>query len=329
MSRPRSLVAVAALCLALLPATTAPALAGRADDHGHHGHHDRGPAQIDLPVGWQPEGVTTDRKHVFSGSLATGAILRANPRTGEKRVLPQSATGTPAAGIDFDRRRGVIWVAGAGPAVGGPPGVVRAQDARTGEVLATYTPPAGAAERFLNDLVVTRHAVYATDSFNRELVVVRLGHGRGVPPSGPTETLPLSGDLVLQAGFNANGIVVTRRGLLVLVQSNTGKLFRVGMATGQTREIDLGGALVTGGDGLELDHRTLYVVENQGNVAVVRLARDASSGRIVDNLTSSNFDVATTGALVDHSLWVANARFGNPDPANAEYWLTRVPIRHH
>ncbi len=123
-------IAAALLSLCLLPAAAAPAVAS-------HGDHDDGPDQIALPIGWQPEGVTTDGKKVFSGSLATGSILKANPRTGETRVLPESATGKPAVGLDFDKRRDVIWVAG------GPSGEVRAQDAKTGELLATYTTPPG------------------------------------------------------------------------------------------------------------------------------------------------------------------------------------------
>ena len=130
-------IAAALLSLCLLPAAAAPAIAS-------HGHHDDGPDQIALPIGWQPEGVTTDGKKVFSGSLATGSILKANPRTGATRVLPESATGKPAVGLDFDKRRDVIWVAG------GPSGEVRAQDARTGRAArhlhhATGSPTAAAS----------------------------------------------------------------------------------------------------------------------------------------------------------------------------------------
>ena len=65
-------IAAALLSLCLLPAAAAPAIAS-------HGHDDDGPDQIALPIGWQPEGVTTDGKKVFSGSLATGSILKAEP----------------------------------------------------------------------------------------------------------------------------------------------------------------------------------------------------------------------------------------------------------
>ena len=302
-------IAAALLSLCLLPAAAAPAVAS-------HGVND-GPDQIALPIGWQPEGVTTNGKKVFSGSLATGSILKANPRTGETRVLPESATGKPAVGLDFDKRRKVIWVAG------GPSGEVRAQDAKTGKLLATYTAPSVATGRFINDLVVTRKAVYATDSFNQELVVVPLERRNALPASGPAQLLPLTGDISFVPGeFNANGIVKTRHGLVV-GQSNAGLLFRVDKATGEATTIE--GVSVPGADGIEPDHRTLYVTGN-GVVTVVELARDALSGEVVDTLTSPLLDVPATSALVHHSLWVANARFGIPDPANAPFFLTRIPV---
>ena len=302
-------IAAALLSLCLLPAAAAPAIAS-------HGVDD-GPDQIALPIGWQPEGVTTNGKMVFSGSLATGSILEANPRTGETRVLPESATGKPAVGLDFDKRRNVIWVAG------GPSGEVRAQDAKTGELLATFTTPTVATGRFINDLVVTRDAVYATDSFNQELVVVPLERRNALPASGPAQLLPLTGDISFVPGeFNANGIVETRDGLVV-GQSNAGLLFRVDRTTGEATTIE--GVSVPGADGIEPDHRTLFVTGN-GVVTVVELARDSLSGEVVDTLTSPLLDVPATSALVHHSLWVANARFGIPDPANAPFFLTRIPV---
>ncbi len=316
MTRPPLSLAAVLLTLCLLPAAAAPAVAG------HSRHHDQGLDRIDLPADWNPEGVTTDKKSVFSGSLATGSILEADPRTGETTVLPDSATGKPAVGLDYDRRRGVIWVAG------GPSGEVRAQDARSGKLLATYTTPPVATGRFINDLVVTKKAVYATDSFNQELVVVALPrrHGHRLPASGPAQLLPLTGDISFVAGeFNANGIVKVRHHGLVLGQSNAGLLFRVDKHTGEATTIE--GVSVPGADGIEPDHRTLYVTGN-GVVTVVKLARDALSGKVVNTLTSPLLDVPATSALVHHSLWVANARFGVPNPAG-EFWLTRIPVGDH
>lgn len=309
----RTRIVALATALLLAPATVTSSGAAQAAPGGRSG----GPVpdRIELPRGWQPEGITTDGQKLYVGSLATGAILRANPRTGTTAVLPRSATGKPAVGVEADRRRGVIWVAG------GEAGEIRAQSAASGRVLATY--PLPPAMRFVNDLVVTRDAVYATDSMNQELAVVRLD-GKQVPASAPAELLPLTGDLVYGAGFNANGIVASG-GYLVLVQSAKGLLFRVDPVTGDTEQIDLGGYLVTNGDGLEIDGDRLHVVRNRDNlIAVVDLAADLLSGEVTDELTSDDFDVPTTVALLRGSLYAVNARFGNPSPATADYWITRL-----
>lgn len=276
------------------------------------------PDRIDLPRGWQPEGITTDGRQLYVGSLADGRLLRADPRTGRVRVLPRSRTGSPAVGIDHDQRRDVLWVAG------GPAGEVRVHDAGSGRLLRTYALPADPDGRFVNDLAVTRDAVYATDSRNAELAVVPLA-GRGLPASGPAALLPLTGEFELVDGFNLNGIVASGPWLLA-VQSATGTLFRIDPGTGESTAVDLGGYATTNGDGLELDGDVLYVVRNRDNlVAAVRLADDRASGRLVEEITDDDFDVPTTAALVGSHLYAVNARFGNPDPANADYWITRVP----
>ena len=44
--------------------------------------------------------------------------------------------------------------------------------------------------------------------------------------------------------------------MLLAVQTNTGKLFRINPRTGATREVDLGGASLANGDGLLLAGRS-------------------------------------------------------------------------
>ena len=83
-----------------------------------------------------------------------------------------------AVGVDYDRRRDLLWVAGGGT------NRIRAHDADTGRRLAVYNFPSETA-RFINDLVVTRRAVYATDSFNQEFLVVPLGLGDCPGPGRP------------------------------------------------------------------------------------------------------------------------------------------------
>ena len=225
-------------------------------------------------------------------------------------------------GVDYDRRRDLLWAAG-----GGPPGntsrEIRVYDADSGDALATYTFPE-TADWFINDLVVTRRAVYATDSRNRELLVVRLMPNGGLPGQEAASILPLTGDFEVQAGTGLNGIVASR-GRLIAIQVDIGLLFRINPQTGATRTIDLGGDRLINGDGLELDGDILYAVQNRLNmVAVVDLDRHLMSGEVLTRLTDDDFDVPTTVALLGDSLFLPNARFGTAGPEPAEYWITRI-----
>jgi sugar lactone lactonase YvrE len=288
------------------------------------------PDRIELPNGWQPEGITTDGRNLYVGSLVDGAIWRASTKTGAGRILAPGATGRVAAGVEYDFRRDLLWVAGADTAK------IRVYDADSGRLLRTYA-FASATPRFLNDLVVTRHAVYATDSFNQELAVIPFGgkhddlsaardgngHHGGLPKASAAFTLPLTGDLHYVPGFNLNGIVKSH-GRLLAVQSNTGLLFRINPTTGVTRTVDLGGALLANGDGLEVHGNILYVVRNDGLVAVVKLDHDVDRGEQVAELTSGDLDVPTTAALAQGSLWVVNARFLPSPTPDTPYWITRL-----
>jgi len=281
-------------------------------------HHPRFPARIELPDGFRPEGITTGRgTTVYVGSLADGSIWRGNVRTGKGKVFIRGADGKVAVGVDYERGRNRLWVAGGGT------GTVTAYDADTGALLRQYKATGG----FLNDLVVTRHAVYVTDSMRQHLVVVRLGRGGALPSK--TETLPLTGGAIsfVAGEFNANGIVAAHGGrVLILVQSNTGQLFRVNPVTGEAREIDLGGVTLNG-DGLELRGRTLYVVRGRpDSVSVVRLGKRLRSGRVLATLTDS-LDVPSTATLAAGRLWVVNARFGTPPTPRTDYWITQLPRR--
>jgi sugar lactone lactonase YvrE len=307
MARSRFVIFALALLMSLSPVAAS-------------AHHDR-PDRIDLPDGWMPEGITTDGRFLFSGSLSDGALLRANPRTGNTRIIEEGRQGRVAVGVDYDRRRDVLWVAGGGT------NRIRAHDARTGRRLAVYNFPSENA-RFINDLVVTRRAVYATDSFNQELLVVRLGRGDRLPGPRAATTRALTGDLVYVPGpdqFNLNGIVKSGRRLLA-VQSNKGLLFRINPFTGRTRTVNLGGGSpLSFGDGLEIDGDILYVVRNQLNeIAVVDLGRRLRRGEVVAHLTDDDFDIPTTVALLGDSLYAVNARFGTAGPQPAEYWITRI-----
>jgi hypothetical protein len=277
------------------------------------------PQRIALPRGWQPEGITTNRTSLFVGSLKDGAIWTGDPLTGRGHVLAKGKQGRAAAGVDYDARRHLLWVAGGGT------GVIRAHKARSGRVVATYSFGSG---RFLNDITVTRRAVYATDSMTNELAVVPLRrHSDALPPAGRARTLRLTGDLrVVANAFNLNGIV-NDHGWLLSVQSVTGQLFRIDPRSGRTRRVDVRGASLVNGDGLEFGGDVLYVVRNQNNkVVALDLNRRLTSAVRLTTLTRSGLDVPTTAAVARHALWTVNARFNTPPTATTRYWITRLPL---
>jgi hypothetical protein len=173
---------------------------------------------------------------------------------------------------------------------------------------------------------VTRKAAWFTDSRIQQLYAVPLGrHGR-LPGQDRVRTLPLTGDLEYAEGNNLNGIVAARGGRVLLsVQTNTGKLFRINPRTGVTREVDLGRDDLLNGDGMLLAGRVLFVVQNRLNqIAVVVLSRSLDRGRVVARLTDPDFDVPTTIARTAGSLYAVNARFDTTDPPPVRYDIVRV-----
>jgi sugar lactone lactonase YvrE len=273
------------------------------------------PQVIQLPRGFQPEGIEVGRGTTFYvGSVANGAIYRGNLRTGAGAVLVTGQAGKAATGIELDRFNR-LFVAGAGT------GDANVYNARTGALIRTYD--FASSDTFINDVVVTRTAAYFTDSRRAVLYVVPIGTGGAL---GTFRTLPLTGDFTLAAGFNLNGIDATANGkTLIAVQSNNGLLFRIDPSTGVTRAISLGGATVMNGDGILLTGKTLYVVQNQLNrVAVIALSPDLGSGRVVTLLTDPDFAVPTT--IDDHGrrLYAVNARFGTPNPSSAEFQVVQL-----
>lgn len=277
------------------------------------------PPIIPLPPGFQPEGIASGRgAEFFVGSIPTGAIYRGDFRTGEGDILVPGRNGRSATGVE--EAGGQLFVAGAST------GQAFVYDARTGADVAvvnlTTTRPT-----FINDVVVTRKAAFFTDSVNP--VLYRLDRR-----TMQVNALPLGGELQYQAGFNVNGIEATPNGrTLVLVQSNTGRLFVADARTGTTREIQLAGnEAVPMGDGILLAGRTLYVVQNRLNViATIRLGRHLTSGTVVGRTGDAAFDVPTTITRFGGRLYAVNARFGTPPSPDTQYTVVGIPrpLREH
>jgi len=277
---------------------------------------------IELPDGFRPEGIAIGiYLDFYVGSLADGAIYRGDLRTGEGDIFVPG-TGGVAAGLEFDRRSGRLLVAG------GPTGLGSIYDAETGERIAAYE-LAEANAGFINDVVATDGGAYFTNSFAPVLYRIPLGHATGVHEYA-VEEVPLGDGFAFVPGeFNANGIEATPGGSwLIVVNSFRGELYRVDPESGEAQLIDLGGENVMNGDGLLLEGRTLYVVQNFLNqIAVVRLDREWGSGEVVRLIKDPAFDIPTTVGSFGPALYAVNSHFDEPPTPETEYEIVRVEKR--
>jgi sugar lactone lactonase YvrE len=291
----------AVLGVTLTAAAPATADASQQFPHGHF------PTEFSLPDGWQPEGIAIAGTTAYFGSRADGSIYAADLRTGKGKVLAKGP-GTPSLGMKVDDRKR-LWVAG------GIGGDARVYDTRTGALLAKFQ--FATTDTFVNDVILTEKSAWFTDS--RKAVLYR------VPLSlKPHSALNLTGDLVVTPGaVNLNGIVTGLDGGLIVVQSNTGMLFRVDPRTGKTASINLNGQTLTNGDGLLREGRQLYVVQNRLNkVARYTLSRDGAT--LAAERTDARFDVPTTAAAFGKRLYLPNARFTTPPTPETTYNVVAV-----
>jgi Cu-Zn family superoxide dismutase len=130
-------------------------------------------------------------------------------------------------------------------------------------------------------------------------------------------------------GTNANGIEATPDGkFLIIVVSNSGKLYRINIATKAIVEIQTNAALVSG-DGLLLDKNILYVSPNATNrIYPVTMNSNYSTGTVGqgfgDNLLGN-----TTMAKAGNSLLVVNGQLSRRSgtiPPVLPFKIVRVPI---
>ena len=290
MSMPRilvpALVAAVLFSLAALPADAQPR-----------------PDAYTLPgTGVFPEGVTFDEQTqtFYVSSTSDGAIFRGTLAEEAAEVfLPGGEDGrTAATGLDVDG--GLLFVSG------GATGKMFVYDTASGELLADFT--TARSPTFINDVMVVDGAAYFTDSMSPVLYRV-FDDGSGWQME---EWLDFTGTAFeyIAGAFNANGIVASPDGqYLVIIQSATGDLFRVEIATKEVVQIDIEADLRRG-DGLVLRGRTLWVVRNMDEqIAKVDLSGDLSSGQLVSQTTDDSFMFPTTAAIANGRMLVVNSQF--------------------
>jgi sugar lactone lactonase YvrE len=253
-----------------------------------------------------PEGVALDPggTSLFVSSTTDGTIFKGRiDRPALEPLARGGADGrTTAVGLKADGR-GRLFVAGGAT---GMAFVLSAVDGRTLQVLDGRP---GTSPTFVNDVTLASGYAYFTDS-SRPVILRAATSAEEVGELEPW--LDLRGTpFVYRSGINANGIASFDRGrLLVVVQFNTGKLFRIDTRTKAVSEIDLGGATVADGDGLVPDGGRLLVVRHSaGEIAEVRLLRGRREGRITATIGSGALAFPTTAARDGRRLLVVNSQF--------------------
>ena len=318
------------------------ALAHDGGGHGNGNGNGNGalaPTIFTMPTAdGNPEGVAFDKQsgRFFVSRTGTGAIFSGtlDNTTLQPFIAGGTSTGSPLA-TGLKVRNGLLYVAGAST------GQIRVYD------LANRTKPPIVFETgggFINDLDLDSHGnVFATDStksfvYMVPAAAVAAGGGAVVP-------IDLSASITSDPkAFNLNGIVVKGHDELILVQSNTGQLWRVtlgdddndnddhgddnkahaaqaptpapaALPAPKVEEITVEGGPVTGGDGLLLDRGRLLVVRGStptnanGAVDVVKLRHHRTRGEVQNEFSDPSFAGPSTIARAKNLLLVVNANF--------------------
>jgi sugar lactone lactonase YvrE len=317
------------------------------------------PHVVEALDGSYPEGFAIGKGHTAYNGSVDGSIYKMDLRSGKGEVLVpvQDPFGCSKLGMRVDSRTNYLFVAGC------EGGNVWVFDADTGEAigpeggfilpLPDELPIEGDTLQIVNDLTITKDAVYLTDSHQPLLYQLPLSKNGGLPaPDAATAIL-------LPDEFNfgdyccgANGIVSTPNGKTLIVGNSwTSQLLRVDLSTGDMDEILVdpplrGTAPWTGFiDGFALQGKTLYIMTPadfpddpddpyypedvvpvlEDWIQVVQLDPGMFTGALVGKITDpDNLDFVASGALFGKSLYVNNARYltdREEDPAN---WVTRL-----
>jgi DNA-binding beta-propeller fold protein YncE len=276
------------------------------------------PDIIPIPVGFEPEGIELGKdQDFFVGTLAfsgnptnAGAIYKGNLVTGEGKVLV-APTGKGLSGLSYDARTDYLYaVTGFSSGFSGPwwEQGVKVYAGTSGRLLAEIIFGDGI---LINDILVTDKAVYCTDSANAALYKISL-EDNGRVFSSEAEKIEMTG-FEMAEGLNANGLVGDFDGKqLVIVNITTGVLYLVDTETGAASPVAIQGEeqLFPDGDGLYMDGRTLYIMQNfTQKIAVVELSEDLTQGTFVKNLVSENFAIPTTIIGFGNCIYAINTHF--------------------
>lgn len=250
-----------------------------------------------------PEGVTTQpgTDNFFVSSTGNGAIYRGTlGRAKTKVFLAPGLNGRAVAtGLKATRDRLVV--------AGSVTGYIFIYDLPRGKLVRRFYTGSGG---LINDVTLAPSGdAYFTDSMRgllfrvpAKLVRKRAGTTKALKPFATLATNPA-------VGTYANGIVSAGNRYLLVVSLGTGRLVRVDVRTRAVREVDLGGNLITIGDGMIRSGRTLYAVNTGSQVAKYTLSRNWLKATLRRQVKAPSFLFPTTVAIAGKRLLVVNSQF--------------------
>lgn len=282
-----------------------------------------------LPNGFAyPEGIALEKNGsaFYTADAESGAVVRIDVASGESRTIVPGGVlseGEPVfpglLGLELDEANR-LWIAG------GRTGAMLVVDARSGDVVKQFKSPRPGG--LINDVALVGGSAYFTDSLNAVLWRVQ-SEGEQVGELEPW--LEFDGTPVQYTeGANLNGITATADGRdLIVVQMNNGLLFRINIASKEIAPIDVGGAPLSGGDGLVLDRDLLYVVRQpESEIVTLELSGDQSTGKVISRFKHPALMWPATAAKTGDRLLVVNTQFNrraSEDPS-LPFEIVGIPL---
>ena len=262
----------------------------------------------------------------FTGSLIDGTVYRGTLDAPEASVfLPAGSDGrTNVAGVKVDAH-GRVWIADAFN------GRVLVYD-QAGRLLHSFV-LAGPGSATVNDIAFAHDLAYITDSARPFLYRIDTDDADAPGTTTVEPWLDVSASITYTTGegpfgVNLNGIVASPDGkTLLAVQTNTGILFRIDVASGEISHVAVKGAELLFGDGLLRVGDDLYVARNAAN-EIVRLKLGAGWHSAVTESTLSNSELAfpTALAVLRGRLLVTNSQLNAGSSPTLPFTVLALPL---
>ncbi len=293
------------------------------------------PDLIPISIGMEAEGIEMGKDtDFFVGALSytgnltnAGTIFKGNLVTGKGQILVP-ATGKPIKGLSYDARTDYLYGAtGFSAGFFGPwwEQGVKVYAGTSGRLLGEIT---FGDDISINDVLVTDTAVYCTDSANAALYKIPL-EDNGKVFSSTVEKIEMTG-FEMAEGPSSNGLAGDFDGKeLLVINMSTGVLYRVDTASGAASPVNVQGEeqLFVNGDGLYMDGRTLYIMQNfTQKIAVVELSNDLTQGTFVKNIISANFAIPTTITGFGDCIYAINTHYLELTAEDADPTLIQTEV---